>query len=199
MQPWGDLLPRDHVLVIGAPGSGKSPFAAKTVKRARRVVFWDAGGSWAGEGEPVTARDLLQFPELLAGKVCRLVVVPSEDRGGIADEFRQVVAACRAAAPLGGLVLVIDEVGDLRAATEELNGLHRNGHKDGIATVMVSPCATDIPKRCRDTATRVFSFYQKAADDVTTLDREYGSNFGTRAAAWRHPAPPVAWRSPTLH
>jgi hypothetical protein len=199
MQPWGDLLGEDHILVMGMPKCGKSPYAAKLVRRARRVVFWDAGGSWSGEGEPVTAADLAEFPELLAGKVCRLVVIPTEDKAGIAAEFSQVVQACRDAAQLGGLVLVIDEVGDLRAATEELNGLHRNGHKAGIATVSCSPCCTDFPKRMRDTATRVFSFYQKAADDVATLDREYGGSFGTKAAAWRYPAPPVAWRSPTLH
>jgi hypothetical protein len=199
MQPWGDLLPRDHVIVMGQPGCGKSPFAARLVRRARRVVFWDAGGSWEAEGEPATAADLVEFPELLAGKVCRLVVVPTESGEGLADEFRQVVAACREAAPLGGLVLVIDEVGDLRGAADELNALHRNGHKAGVATVSCSPCATDFPKRMRDTASRVFSFFQKSADDVATLDREYGNNFGTKAAAWVHPAPPVAWKSPTLH
>ncbi len=37
--------------------------------------------------------------------------------------------------------------------------------KDGVATILCSPCATDVPKRCRDTASRVYSFFQKSAAD----------------------------------
>ena len=119
---------------------------------------------------------------------------------GLADDFRSTVAACRAAERFGGLVLLVDEVGDLaRECAEELQGLHRNGHKDGVASVLASPCATDFPKRCRDTASRVFSFFQKNAADRRALADEYGDDFATAAATWRYPNPPAAWLNPTLH
>jgi hypothetical protein len=197
-QPWGRLMRRDHVLVMGMPGCGKTPFAAELVAEARRAVFCCPTGDWHREGEVVTAAELVEYPELLRGPFVRLVVDVDRDRPG--DDFKVVVAACRAAAAEGGLVILADEVGDIRrSAEEELLSLHRNGHHDGIASVLCSPCANDFPKRCRDTASRVFSFYQKNADDVGTLDREYGDDFGTRARAWRHPAPPVEWTNPVLH
>jgi hypothetical protein len=182
---------------MGGPGTGKTPFAAELVKTARRVVFFDPTGDLASHGEQTTA-DELEQPDALAGQVLRLVVIADPDHP--APDFVRTLAACRAAAPHGGLVLVVDEVGDLtRECTDELNSLHRNGHHDGVASVLISPCATDFPKRCRDTATRVYSFFQKSARDEATLDEEYGHNFGARARAWRHPAPPVEWVNPVLH
>lgn len=216
-QPWGSLYRRDHVLVLGAPGSGKSPFAAELVEGgplaarfglgepARRVVYFDATrGEWAKHGERVAPDDLAASPELLAGRYLRLVVVP-DDLTLVAD-FATTLTACRAAHSHGGLVLVVDEVGDLchagGGATAELLALHRNGHHDGVASVLASPCWTDVPARCRSTASRVFSFFQRADGDVRTLNAELGRQvpgFGDLAAAWKYPAPPVAWTSPTLH
>ncbi len=210
-QPWGQLLRRDHVLVLGMPGSGKTPFATELVEggplaasvglpgpAARRVVFFDPTGEWRDAGERVQADDLADG-ELLAGGFLRLSVAAGEE--SLADDFAATVRACRAAAHHGGLVLLVDEVGDLSDgdSVELLRALHRNGHKDGVATILCSPCATDIPARCRSTATRVFSFFQKADQDVKALDTEYRDGFGTRANAWRYPAPPIAWTSPTLH
>lgn len=207
-QPWGQLVRRDHVLVAGMPGCGKTPFAASLAAHARRVVYFDPTGEWADlgelvEGEELRARLLEDGPEataraLAAGTFRRLVVAPSEDE--LHEEFRATVELCRAAAPYGGLVLVVDEVGDLAPeCAAELLGLHRNGHKDGVATVLASPCMTDFPKRCRDTASRVFSFFQKNAADRAALAAEYGPDFATAAAAWRYPNPPAAWTNPTLH
>ncbi len=200
--PWGVLVRRDHVVVIGMPGCGKTPFAAALAAEARRVVYFDPTGEWAPLGEVVTGEDVRAAAdpqsELLAGTFMRVVVVPEDER--LAEDFEATVAACRAAARFGGLVLLVDEVGDLNpACVETLQGLHRNGHKDGVATILVSPCASDIPKRCRDTASRVFSFFQKNHRDRQTLADEYGDDFARRAATWRHPLPPAEWTNPTLH
>lgn len=201
--PWGDLVRRDHVLVMGAPGCGKTPFAAQLVRRARRAVFFDPTGEWSHLGTVVAASDLADDPDLLSGVTCRIVVDPRD--GALLEDFAATVDACRAAAPFGGLVLCVDEVGDLSAThdgQELLRALHRAGHKDGVATVLASPCWTDFPARCRSTASRVYSFHQRAAADIAALNAELGRHvpdFGERAARWTHPAPPVAWVSPTLH
>lgn len=197
-QPWGHLVVRDHRLVMGGPGCGKTPFAAELVRDARRVVFFDSAGDWlkAGVGEGIPAEELTAAD--LCGAFVRVCV--QTDREAMADDFRRTLAVCREVREDGGLVLLVDEVGDLRRECEdELLWLHRAGHKDGIASVLVSACATDFPKRCRDTATAVHSFFQKSADDCAVLDREYGNDFGARARAWRHPAPPVSWVNPVLH
>lgn len=200
-QPWGQLVVRDHVIVMGAPGCGKTPFAAALVASARRVVFFDSAGDFGRDpanGEHIPA-DMLT-PDDLRGVVCRVCVQTERGAAGFAGDFLRTVECCKAVASEGGLVLVVDEVGDLKRECEpDLNELHRAGHKHGVATVLCSACATDFPKRCRDTASRVYSFFQKSADDVGTLDREYGEGFGARARAWRHPAPPVSWVSPVLH
>jgi hypothetical protein len=207
-QPWGQLVRRDHSIVAGAPGCGKTPFVASLAADARRVVYFDPTGEWRKHGDVVEGWELCDLlaergavaaaAELLPGTFRRLVVSPSEE--GLADEFRATVEVCRAAEPFGGLVLLVDEVGDLTSAcAAELLGLHRNGHKDGIASVLASPCFTDFPKRCRDTASRVYSFWQKNAQDRAALAAEYGPDFATAAAAWRYPNPPAAWTSPTLH
>jgi hypothetical protein len=207
-QPWGDLFRRDHIIDMGAPGCGKTPHAASLAANANRACYFDPTGEWAELGEVVPGAYVLELVdelgaeaaarELLAGRFRRLVVDPSED--GLHAEFEATVQLCRGAAPFGGLVLLVDEVGDLvPACTETLQGLHRNGHKHGIATILASPCATDFPKRCRDTASRVFSFYQKNARDRAALADEYGEAFATAAATWRFPSPPAAWINPTLH
>jgi hypothetical protein len=215
-QPWGTLVRRDHVIVMGMPGCGKTPYAAELAADAQRVVYFDPTGEWAAEelgevvpavlfdehrnakGELSPAGAVALATEYLRGKLVRVVVVP--DDNNLAPDFEATVAMCRAAAPFGGLVLLVDEAGDLtRDCTETLHALHRNGHKDGVATILASPCATDFPKRCRDTASRVFSFYQKNHADRRALADEYGDAFATAAATWRHPNPPAAWLNPTLH
>lgn len=213
-QPWGDLLNRDHILVLGTPGCGKTPFAAELVeggplarrfgftRAARRVVYFSsARGSWAEHGDRIAAADL-EEPGIMAGVTLRLVVVP--DEASLLSDFAHTVDACRAAAPYGGLVLLVDEVGDLTDAggSDILRGLHRNGHHAGVATVFASPAWTDIPARCRSTRSRVYSFRQLADADVKTMNAELGRvvpDFGELAARWTYPAPPVAWVSPTLH
>jgi hypothetical protein len=199
--PWGDLYRRDHVLVLGLPGCGKTPFATELVAGAARVVFFDMAGEWSDAGDVVAADQLA--PGQLAGRFLRLVVDPPA--ADPVPAFLRTVELVRGAGAHGGLVLVVDEVGDLAEDTRgarELRNLHRNGHKDGVATVFCSPCWTDFPKRCRSTASRVYCFGQRDAEDVRELNAQLGRHvpgFGDLAAAWRHPRPPVAYVSPFLH
>jgi hypothetical protein len=184
--------------VLGVPGSGKTHLARARLASVRRLVCFDpTGHDYEGEGERVSASDLLDR-ELLRGTVVRLVVVPEAD--DVADEFAATVAACRAAADLGGLVLCADEVGDYAPrCADVLTRLHRNGHHDGVASVLVSQCAVDIPKTCRRTATRVASLLQTASADLDALETEYGAAFRERVASWRPGDAPAVWELPTLH
>lgn len=194
-QPLGPLHPRSHELVLGVPGSGKTYLARERLASVRRVVFLDPAGDYGDEGERVAAGDLT--PELLSGTVVRLVVEPGED---VAADVRATIEACRAARDAGGLVLCLDEVGDYSlACADVLTRLHRNGHHDGVASLLVSQCAVDIPKTCRRTATRVVSLLQTASADLDALELEYGADFRERVQRWRPGDPPAVWTLPTLY
>ncbi len=193
MQPFGLLDHRSHELVLGVPGSGKTHHARARLASARRVVFFDpTGHDYVDEGEQVSPADLDR--ELLSGTVVRLVVVPGDD---VPADFAATVAACRASD--GGVVLCADEVGDYAPhCADVLTRLHRNGHHDGVVSVLVSQCAIDIPKTCRRTATRVTSLLQTASADLDALETEYGPEFRERVARWRPGDPPAVWTLPTL-
>jgi hypothetical protein len=194
---YGHLEPRSHELKLGVPGSGKTFHAKKRMARTRRAVFFDpTGHDYSSEGELVTIAELEEL-EVLRPAFARLVVVPGED---VAGDFEAVVEACRAARELGGLVLCADEVGDYsQVAAACLTRLHRNGHHDGVASLLVSQCAVDIPKTCRRTATRVASLLQTASADLEALETEYGADFAERVRRWRPGDPPAVWTLPTLY
>jgi GNAT superfamily N-acetyltransferase len=198
--PWGPVLfVRSHEIIMGQPGCGKTPWAVARVRGARRVLFFDSAGDFAKFAEcgEVIPAELLTV-EALRGRFRRVCVAVERDELG--EQFKRVLEICSEAAEQGGLVFVVDEVGDLKRDCEvELLWLHRAGHKKGIASVLLSACVNDFPKRCRDTASAVHAFYVKAAEDAVQLNREYGDEFGDRARAWRHPAPPVSWVNPVLH
>jgi hypothetical protein len=179
------------------PGSGKTTLAKARAAGCRRVVFFDPAGDYDDQGEVITPGEVAAE---LRHRFARLVVAPDPE-SDLAEVFDQLVADCRAAgAEFGPLVLVADEVGDYsRGAEATLTRLHRNGHHDGVASVLVSQCAVDIPKTCRRTATRVTSLLQVASDDLDALAREYGPEFASTVKGWRPGRPPVVWTLPTLH
>lgn len=194
--PLGQLFDRSHELVLGVPGSGKTHRARERLSSARRVVFFDpTGHDYSGEGEQVDVGDVTE--ELLEHRFARLVVVPGLE---VAADFAATVAACRMAGTAhGGVVLCADEVGDYsRQAADHLTRLHRNGHHDGVASVLVSQCAVDIPLTCRRTATRVASLLQTASADLDALETEYGPQFREAVARWRPGDVPAVWTLPTF-
>lgn len=193
----GPLDLRSHEVILGVPGSGKTTLAKERVRGARRVVFFDPAADYDDQGEVITPGEVRAE---LRHRFARLVVAPDPD-ADLAETFARVVADCRAAgAESGPLVLVADEVGDYsRGADSVLTRLHRNGHHDGVASILVSQCAVDVPKTCRRTATRVTSLLQVAADDLDALAREYGPDFASAVQGWRPGRPPVVWTLPTLH
>ncbi len=196
----GPLHARSHEIVLGVPGSGKTYHARARVHDARRVVFFDPAGDYEGEGERLYADDLAHQPELFDGKWARYVVAAGRGEADTAAEFREVIRVCRAARAGGGLILVADEVGDYAPeCARELTRLHRNGHHDGVASILVSQCAVDIPLTCRRTATRVVSMLQTASADLDALAREYGDEFAERVRRWRPGDAPVVWTLPTLY
>ena len=80
-----------------------------------------------------------------------------------------------------------------------LTRLHRNGHHDGVASMLVSQCAVDIPKTCRRTATRVASFLQEDPGDLAALDEVYGAEFAARVRSWQPGDPPAEWQRRALY
>ncbi len=184
--------------MLGVPRSGKSTLARARLASARRVVFFDPpGDSYTDEGERFDAADLAD-PDVLTGAVVRVVVVPGDD---VPADFLLTIAACRAAKEAGGLVLLCDEVGDYsKHCAAGLEKLHRNGHHAGVASILVSQCAVDIPRTCRRTATRVASLLQVDAADLEALaEPPLGPDFAERVRSWQPGDPPAVWTLPTLY
>jgi DNA helicase HerA-like ATPase len=190
----GSLTHHDRVLVLGCTNTGKSIYAAELVRSARRVVFFDPQDDYLPcVNERASAAELERYPELLDGTWIRVQVAPREDY--LAEDFETTVRAVRAA---GDLVFVADELGDYSAEAERtITRLARNGRHDGIALVLVSQAAVDIPKSARRQATRVISFLQTDPDDLAALAKRCGPEFASQVAAWRG-GPPAVWQLPTL-
>lgn len=197
MQPWGELAGDAHEIVLGVPRSGKTELVRRRARSARRALFFDPPREHGAEGVVVTASELARYGEtLLAGKWMRVVVQP-EAGADVAGEFRTALAAARAARAEGGLLLVADEIGAVsdygRRPAPELVELHVNGHKDGIASIVISQRAGFVPLGARATANRVLSLLQDHSADLAALSEVYGESYAASVAAWKPGDPPVEW------
>lgn len=198
-----DLERGDHIIVLGVPLSGKTTFAERLVRKARRLLVFDPGGDWESMRGAMVVRpaDLDALPAL-KDRWFRVVVQAGRDTGyDVAEEFEYTARMARDA---GDLVLVADEVGDYKRGAGEraLVAMHRNGHKQGVVTVYVSQRAVDIPLGARATATRVYSFLQDSEDDLAALHESYdpsAPHFSDRVRAWKAGDPPVVWKRRQLY
>jgi hypothetical protein len=200
--PWGpDLHLGEHRLVVGVPGSGKTCYARRVVRRAHRVIYFDPGGDYdQTPGAEVVTVHRWPSRSYFRQEYFRLVVeVDPESETG--DQFVWVAQRAR---EVGNLVLLCDEVGDYNRGPAEraLKNLNRNGHKRGIVTVYVSQRAMEIPLGARASATRVDSFLQDSEDDLDTLHDLYDPSepgFSERVRAWTPHHPPVTWQRRQLY
>jgi hypothetical protein len=184
---------RSHEILLGCPGSGKTTLAIRLCARVRALTCFSPTDDYDAEGEHVAASDLLR-PGMLA-RFARYVVKPGLD---VAADFRTTVRALRAAKV--PTLLLADEVGDYaKQCDADLTRLHRNGHHDGVTSLLVSQCAVDVPLTCRRTATRVISLLQHASRDLDALEAEYGAAFAAQVRSWRPGDPPAVWTLPTLY
>jgi hypothetical protein len=196
MSVWGKHLQlTDHIIILGVPQSGKSTFAKKLVSSAKRVVYFDPCGDYEECGKVIRPAEL-ENPELLNGKVLRLVIRANRDDDiSAADEFIYIQRKCRNAANYGGMVLVCDEIGAYKEeASKSLNQMFMNGHKEGIVPVFVSQRAVHIPVDCRASANKVFSFRQESPEDMKWLvGAGWGKNFADRCKHWKAGKPPITY------
>lgn len=208
--PWGELLPIDRVIILGIPYTGKTYFAAKLTKSARRVLYFDPYGDYhkAAGAVEFTVDELLASPEVLEKPRFKISVRPStEDDKDTAYDLDRVVNLAR---DIGEMVVVLDEVGDYALYGQRtLNKLFRNGRHDGIVTVLVSQVATDIPRTCRRIATRIYSFLQTDPADLDALREKCGEEFVAKILAMKDRIEreqlkdltgmePAAWYLPTI-
>ena len=195
-QPWGlDLTAGSREIVLGVPRTGKSTYAERLVSTAWRVVWFTPTDDYRAPGRLVVSVDELEeFPALLDDPHCRIVVEPKgEDSAELAAEVKRLVVLCRKARDL---VLVLDEVGDYsKHADGLLKALFRKVRHHGLAVVLVSQVATDIPLTCRRVASRCVCFLQEHPAELTELAKVYGDAFAAQVASWRPFDPPAIWRS----
>jgi hypothetical protein len=201
--PHGRLEWRDHVVVIGLQGTGKTQHVVELVRDARRVVFFDVKDEYASRlrGVRRVRPAELEDPEVLAPPRLRLAVLAGlEADVEVSAEFRYVVRKLRqSGAPperggLGrpGVVFVVEEVNLLAGrADATLRQLMANGHKDGIVDVLVSQRGVDAPLGCRAMVTRAYSFKQRLPQDLDRLRSEFGEDFAADAASWEAGDPPA--------
>lgn len=183
-------------LVTGNRGSGKSHAARVRVRGVRRLLVWDPQGDHQlGHGR-CTVHQLERLVErgMLRVGTVRLSVRPTAwERDELVDEFDRV---CRVAYRLGGLCLVVEEVGGVQRPGGSLPGswdrLIREGRHRGVSLLVVGQRLSQVPVLARDQATRLVAFRQLGGEDAAVLRDKLGDELGDQVRQLR-PRHYVEW------
>jgi len=166
----------EFVAVIGAPGSGKSLYIKSRLARLkpRRLLIWDAMAEYGAHAERVG--ELASLVKLTEAQNFRARYVCSNVPARRALQFE---AFCVLAYRRGGLVLVVDEMGDVTTATPSLvpagwSVVCRKGRHRGLSVIGGVQRPALVDKNFFSFATLIHCGRLNYADDVRTMDNVLG-------------------------
>jgi hypothetical protein len=138
-------LAADIRAVLGASGTGKSHYTKKEIRRAKRLMVWDADDEYQ-DLPAVSVADLARFLHGKAGKSFKARVVPSLDpkiRKAQFDLF------CRVIFEIGDMLVVVEELRFVTSPSWAPEGwalLTSRGRKRGIRIIGTSQRPASIDK-----------------------------------------------------
>lgn len=195
------LTHESRVVVLGLPRYGKTRLIRDVLTAdSERVLFHDLlGHDYSAPGRIRLSIDELEAHSyLLEREHVRIVVVCSNpaDPDTIVDEVSRIYQLVYPAP--GKIVVVFDEVGRHGRRTDKLlNGFFSTGSHYGIATILASQKATDIPLGARTTASDCYCFGQHHPKELQVLFDCYGDVFAARAASAKRGEPALHWSEAT--